>query len=203
MARKSLDDRIEELLEQLDEIDPSDDSAQEELDALRKKIESLGDRAKALRDKCEALEQDASEHEERAEDIAEEAGALENRYRFAIRMLELGYGISERDLELVSGSTPEDAFRKLTGTARRAIAQGSADPHGGCAYVGACIPYQTGLVGAPCGAGGQTSPGSKGRFTPGGGGAAKVKNPVLHASCVPGYCEPAYVGWIPIGESCS
>ena len=202
MARKSLDDRIEELLEQLDEIDPSDTDAQIHLDALRKKIENLGDRARALRDKCEALEQDASEHEERAEDIAEEADALESRYRFAIRMLELGYGISEHDLDLVSGSTPEDAFRKLTSTARRAIAQGSADPHGGCAYVGACIPYQTGLVGAPCGAG-QTSPASKGRFAPGGGGAAKVKNPVLHASCVPGFCVPAYAGWIPIGESCS
>lgn len=202
MARKSLDERIDDLLEQFDDIDPSDADAQEKLDALRKKIERLGDRARALEEKCEALEQDASGHEERAEDIAEEASALEDRYRFAIRMLELGYGISERDLDLVGHSTPEDAFRKLTGAARRAIAQGNADPHGGCAYVGACIPYQTGLTPAPCGAGTQ-APGGKGRFTGGSGGGAKTKNPILHASCVPGHCVPAYTGWIPIGESCS
>lgn len=200
MARKSLDERIDELLEQFDEIDPSDADAQEKLDALRKKIERLGDRARVLEKKCEALEQDASEHEERAEDVAEEASALEDRYRFAIRMLELGYGISERDLGLVGSSTPEDAFRKLTGSARRAIAQGSVHAHGGCAYVGACIPYQTGLASAPCGAGVQ-APGGKGRFAAGGG--AKTRNPVLHASCTPGHCVPAYTGWIPIEESCS
>src|SRR4051812_41388740 len=100
--RKSLDSEIEAILEKFDEIDPSDADAQTKLDELREKLSDLKDRAASVESKRNELEKDASDHEERAEDLAEESGALEERYRFAIRMLELGYGISERDLDFVS-----------------------------------------------------------------------------------------------------
>ena len=199
--RKSLEQRIDDLLEKLDEIDPSDADAGDKLTELHDKLNKFRERAAAVESKCVDLEKDASEHEEHAENLAEEAATLEARYRFAIRMLELGYGISERDLDLVSSHAPEDAFRKLTHAARRAIAQGDVDAHGGCAYAGTCIPYQTGLTDTSCGVGNPAAPAHKGRF--GTGGRTVTKNSILHASCTPGHCVPAYVGWIPAAESCS
>lgn len=192
-----LDDQIDKIIEEIDDLDPSDMQAQRKLEKLSKKLQDLKDQIKSLRHYKDAAEEDATVHENRTRELSEEMDTLQERYRFAIRMLELGYGVSERDLEWVSNDAPEDAFRKLTKAVKRAVAQGDVDSHSGCAYAGACIAYKTGIAGTPCSAGKQLT--HKGRF---GGGTRPHINPVLHGSCTPGHCMPAHTGWIPAGESC-
>lgn len=201
MPKSSLEDKLEKVKDQIDDIDLNDVlDAQSKLERLQEELTKLQEQARCIEDDKDVAEEDATAHERRTGELAEEIEELERRYQFAIRLLELGYGISEHDLDLASGSTPEDAYRKLVRVTKQAIERGSLDAHRGCDYTGTCIAYAAGLADEPCAAG--RKPLHKGRFSTSKKTGATTVNPVLHGSCSSGYCVPVQLGWIAQSEGC-
>lgn len=205
MAKKSVDDEIDEIVEQIDEIEKKYGWTRgyagppEDLDDLRKKLAKLRERAQNLESERDSAEEHASSAESETEDVEARREALDALYQKALYVLGR-YGVGERDLHLVHGhESPAELARKLghepaVRAIRSAIATGHAAGHQSCAYVGTCLDFDVGLADHPC-TSAATPPSGKGRF----GAAAGGKK--LHAQCRD-YCLPHSLGWISEAERC-